>query len=219
MFRQGTSLVRLPVAVLLLTTFVSGHQFARADEPVASPPVISKADDVALVDLNRVLKNHGKFNLTMNALKVAVQESEQRFGALRNEILEMDKQLAALKPGTDEHQQLAEKILLKKNEFTGQAQVEKQRFINEEGAAYATAYRDVTEHIQKYADEHGIRLVLRANSDAPKLNTPQDVVQAYNNPVLYQKGLDITEEIIKRVNGMKVSQKSDSSPRNPPAKR
>lgn len=52
-----------------------------------------------------------------------------------------------------------------------------------------------------YAEKHGIELVLRFNGEPIERNNLQTVMQQLNRQVVFNnKGIDITDEILRQVN-------------------
>ncbi|HND56000.1 MAG TPA: OmpH family outer membrane protein, partial [Pirellulaceae bacterium] len=77
----------------------------------------------------------------------------------------------------------------------------KQKGIAEQEAKiYFNTYNEIYNQVQEFAERYGISLVLRHNNVAMDPQKRDTVLQGVNRAIVYQRQLDITDEIIKRVN-------------------
>jgi Skp family chaperone for outer membrane proteins len=75
-----------------------------------------------------------------------------------------------------------------------------QRLQQEEAEAYQKTYREVVEEIQRIAEARNLRLVLRYQADNADSKDPKKLVESLSRQVLYEKGLDITDDVVQAVN-------------------
>jgi small-conductance mechanosensitive channel len=69
-----------------------------------------------------------------------------------------------------------------------------------EAKIYLTAYREIESVVKEYCKEKGIKLVIRQQSTSLDENQPaQEIVKALNRLVIYEDGLDITDDIRTRL--------------------
>jgi len=71
-----------------------------------------------------------------------------------------------------------------------------------EAKVYHTIYVGVCEKTAAYAKAKGFRVVLRYNSDPINPDDRNSVLAGVNNSIVFQDQVDITAEIIRRVNNL-----------------
>jgi hypothetical protein len=65
---------------------------------------------------------------------------------------------------------------------------------------YLETYQGVMADVGKYCKAHGINLVMRFNGDPYDASDPEGLKKELNKAVLYQDGIDITDDILAIVN-------------------
>ena len=154
---------------------------------------------VALVDVGRVFKEEKRFLWDMARLKDAVALTEGTLQELRDEIERLEKS------DPSDHDDLAKKLDEKKMRFNLDATQSKKRLVDEQDKLYLAAYRRLKDAIAEYSKLRGIKLVLRYSTDRMLLDGVRnpdhnEVLRAINSPIVYDDGLNITDEIIQALN-------------------
>ncbi len=185
--------------------WLGGRLPVRADEATPNPAAVKNGHQdcqVATIDLSKVLKVERKFVIAMEQLKVDVQAAETALNAERAGIADTETELSKHDMLSGEYRRLSEEVLDRKTAFNLKASKQKARLMEIETAVYAVTYKRIEGCISEYADEHGIRLVLRKNGEKETDTSPRsEVAQNLSRAIVYEKNLDITDAIIQRLNG------------------
>jgi ribosomal protein L12E/L44/L45/RPP1/RPP2 len=75
----------------------------------------------------------------------------------------------------------------------------------QEAKVYYNTYNQIYKQVEIFADSYGIGLVLRHNNVQMDPQKRDTVLQGVNRAIVFQRNLDITEEVIKRVNAANVA--------------
>lgn len=155
---------------------------------------------VALLDLAKIFNNHVGFKQLSDGLRLDVEDAERELTRRKAEMQAEADALVKLGKGTAEAKQLESKIARESAELQVKVQEQKKEFFEEEAGIYNQVYQQVMKEVEKYADTHGISLVMRFNGDPSNPNDPQGIQKELNKAVLFHKGIDITDDILAIVN-------------------
>jgi Skp family chaperone for outer membrane proteins len=192
-------------AVILLAAVAVGWPLLQATigEAISQDehPKPSQALPVAVVDVGKVFRTHEGFKRDLEQFAREVEEFRKLVAVRQVELESAQKKLQTLKPGTSDWENAQLLLSRLQTELRLFAERQQQQVASREASLYADMYGKVTAAVQRYADAHGIRLVLRAQGEAPDPRDPKSVLHAVNQSIVYQAGLDITEEILKELSG------------------
>jgi Skp family chaperone for outer membrane proteins len=156
---------------------------------------------VALVNVDRILKVHKPFLEKLDPLKAEAKELDAKLQVRQAEIENVGSQLRTVQPGSSDHQRLQLQLVKLQTDLQQFVNTERQGLQKKEVAAYLEFFRQMDAEINKHAKAHGLKLVLRqyetSYDDAQPL---PDVLKALNRTILYEEGLDITDDILKALN-------------------
>jgi Skp family chaperone for outer membrane proteins len=164
-------------------------------------PAADPALPIALVNVDRILKEYKPLNDNLDPLKAEAKELEAKVQVRQAELEAAGNQIRQIQPGSPDFQRLQIQFV--------RMQTDLQRFIAEgrnalqkkESTTYLTFFRQLDVEISKYAKANGFKLVLRqyetSFDDGQSL---PDVAKALNRTILYEEGLDITDPILKALN-------------------
>ena len=155
---------------------------------------------VALLDVGFVIKKHRGFHRQLEQMKKDLQEVEARFQLERAKDKAFEERLKKLVVGSDEYLELEEKITAGRSALQARIASEKRRFTRQEAAVYAEVYKEIRGAVSDYSQEKGIRLVLRFNREPMNESDPNSVMRSVNRDIVFEDGLDISDEILRRVN-------------------
>jgi Skp family chaperone for outer membrane proteins len=165
---------------------------------------------VVVIDISNIFKNHIRFKEAQDAMKKDVEQFEEKIRLERDEITKMGEQLKAVNPDSPDYKRLEEAIA----ERTGKLQLETSRarkdFLQREAKLFHDTYQEVANHVNNFARQNNIGLVLRFSSEAIDPEDRNAVLQGINRNVVYQNQLNITPHILGLVNG-------GAAPRSTPA--
>lgn len=180
------------VGIVLLIIGTNGRN-ASADPPKGKPVGPTQ---VALVDMAKIFKSSKMFNDGRLELKQQIDEAEDVAKKLQNEALQLKNKAAQFEKGTEERTELESQLKKKAFEFETFRKSTAEKFLNAESRIYREVYGAVTAEISSYSRTHDIDLVVRFDSSPLKDESPQKMLESMNRLVIYENGLDITEEIM-----------------------
>jgi Skp family chaperone for outer membrane proteins len=193
----------LLVAVAITVTLTSDQQLTRADDSAtggSAPDAQGPGFQIALVDVAQIFKNHKDFKKKLEQMKKELAEAQARFELEDAQIKVFQERLKTLDVRSAEYLELEEKITTRKSTLQTRISREKRRFVQQEAAIYAQTYTEIRDAVEDYARDHDIRLVMRFNSQPIDETDSKSVMNGVNRNVVFQDGLDITAEIVRRVN-------------------
>jgi Skp family chaperone for outer membrane proteins len=193
----------LLAAVTVVVALTSGGLRSHADDSTANAAAAETPNagiQVALIDVGQIFRNHKGFKKKMEEMKKELVEVDGRLKLENAQIQVFQERLKTLDAQSQEHLELEDKITTQKSSQQVRIAREKRRFMRQESAIYAEIYKEVQKAVEEYAREHGIRLVIRYNSQPINESDSNSVMKGVNRNVVFQDGLDITAEIVQRLN-------------------
>lgn len=155
---------------------------------------------IAVIDVNAIFKEHGRFKSTMDNLKKEIELEESALKKERNYIQSRIEAANQFKPGTPNFKQAEEEIAELQSKFNVKAQLKKKNFMERESQIYFRVYSEISKEVQEIAGRYNIKLVLRYNSEAPNSETRDSILRTLNQPIVYQNGIDITRPVLESLN-------------------
>ena len=183
-------------AWILLTAVaivVGGHFFAQAQltqheaQPVAE-------NQIALVDVSRIFKEHKVFRAKLEQMKVEVDKAEKELVERRDKMKELAAEMEALRSDEPLRDKLERELAGLASQLKLDMNLQKLEFMKQEARIYAETYRDVEQAVQTHCRPQGIKLVMRysnveADSDVDrkailaKVNRPWSMKTASTSPM------------------------------------
>ena len=159
----------------------------------ADPPL-----PIALVNVDRILKDHKPLNDKLDPLKAEAKELDAAIQVRQAELETVGNQLRQTLPSSPDQQRLQIQLVKMQGDFQRFVATGRNNLQNKEATTYLAFFRQLDAEISKYAKDHGLKLVLRQSATSLEDGQPlQDVFKALNRSILYEEGLDITEPILK----------------------
>lgn len=186
--------VSVVLAGLLGFTWAQGRGALSADEP---RPM---TQDIGVVDMIKVYENHKGFQKRSEDFKQASLKAQQKLKTIADAGQKLKDELAGQKPGSAEFARIQKELAEKGNEFQRVQKEQAEQLQKEQTEAISVTYKDIVEEIQRIAEKRGLRLVLRSQGDVTETLNPQKLAESVNRQVLYQNGLDITDEVLQAFN-------------------
>jgi Skp family chaperone for outer membrane proteins len=187
----GASVV---LAGMLGFNWGQGRGAINADEPKVT------ANDIAVVDLAKVFDNHKRLTEKRDEVRRDFESAKAGLNVLVAAVKKLQDELKLHKPGSSDHARI-QKELQQKTEAAQKFEKDHiQEFREAEAKIFQDAYRRISEEIQRIAEARGLRLVLRSQAENLDANDPKKLFNSLNRQVLYEKGLDITDEVVQAVN-------------------
>lgn len=163
-------------------------------------PDTAEPTRLALIDMAKVFKQSKVFESKRDALKQQISEAEEVARTKQAALERLTKNLQDFEKGTEDRAEVERMVKKAKDEFEAYRREEQARFLKAESTIYREIYELATSEVAKYCRDHGIDVVIRFNGDPLPVDKPQELLQSMNRQIVYENGLDITDEIILAVN-------------------
>ena len=182
---------KLLISVFAFATCVASCLPAADPLPIASFPI-------ALVNIDRILKDYKPLNDKLDPLKAEAKEVENAIQVRQAELETVGNQLRQVLPGSPDQQRLQIQLVKMQGDFQRFVAEGKSKLQQKEAAIYLAFFRQLDAEIAKYSKANGLKLVLRQSETSLEDGQPlQDVFKSLNRSIMYQDGLDITDAILK----------------------
>ena len=136
----------------------------------------------------------------MDRMKQEVQQYEEELRARHQALSKERDQMMQYTPGSPEYEKLERALADKAAKLQVDTQLKKKEFLQRESKVYYEVYQDVSAAVREFAEMKGIDLVLRYNGAEMKPDDRASVLQGVNRAMVYRRNLDITREILDRLN-------------------
>jgi len=154
---------------------------------------------LAVIDVSMIFKNHTRFKQAMEGMKAEVKAFEATLQQRGQQINELRKKMQPYDPGSAEYKQLEAQIMKVQADGQIAAAQKKKEFLEREAKIYYDVYNEVATEVSRFAEQHGIGLVIRFNSEPIDPKSRQAVLEGVNRAVIFQKNLNITKAIQDRL--------------------
>ena len=193
------------VSVVLATSVLANGVLHGQNTP---RPGFPQSHFVALVDIARVFEEHKRFNAAMDQMKNEAKSFEGEMTRERDAILKKRQQLANFKPGSNEYKRMEQEIAQRLAGLKVKVELKRKDFLEREARLYHDTYKLIVRAVGDTAARNNISLVLRFDSEQIEADNRAAIMKAVNRPVIFQRQLDITNNVLQRLNGPSVSQKT-----------
>ncbi|MCY2964929.1 MAG: OmpH family outer membrane protein [Planctomycetota bacterium] len=193
--RQSAFAITLTLLALIL-----GYSWANRATVVGQEDRQARTD-IALVDMVKLFNADKEYVAKREELQSEVAEAQKAFQEKQQVLMQLQTEGRKAKPGSEEQRRIGTEFQQKAKETEEFRQNHILKVLEAEKMLNIKTYRVIADRIQKYADEKGIRLVIRfAAQPLDETKPPQEILALINQDVVYQSGLDITEEILQTLN-------------------
>ena len=181
----------------LMATAVAGLLFfaiALSTQPVQA------GTGIVLVDIPKVFEQHQRFRDRMGEVQQDVQKFGTYLSGRRQQLMTRQSDIQKQQAGSVPRKQMETQLTKEAADLEVQRQLEVRNVREREARIYLEAYNEVVREVREVAARHGATLVLRYSSVKIDGNNRESVIMGVNRPVVYQNGLDITQQVIERLN-------------------
>ena len=198
----GTAVLLDPTTASAQTRPVTPGQARPASTQVSRPTATTsvRRSPIAVVDISYIFKNHSGFKTAMDGMKKEVEAFEEHLRAQQNDLLKEKERLNDYRPGSKEYDTLDRSLADRAAKLQVDMQMKRKEFLEREAYVYYKVYEDVAVAIRSFAEQSGIELVLRYSGEPMDPANRQSVLQGVNRPIVYHRDLDITREVLDRLN-------------------
>ncbi len=171
-----------------------------SDEAVSADPQTRRSGTVvAVIDMQKVFGAHTGFKRQMEALKKDLMSFAEDIQDDKVAMTERAKELRNLAPSSQEFQELRRELQKAEADLREQMTTQQRRAMEQEALLYYKTYEDVRNHISEVCDIQGIQLVARYDSSPIFADNVKSIGNALKRTIVFQKDLDITNDVIRRV--------------------
>lgn len=165
---------------------------------------------IALVNMDRVFKTYKPLLDKLAPIKTAAAELEKDVQLRNAELETVVNKLRAAQPGSPEAQKLQQQGARLQAELQQYVQKERGDLQKREAAIFLDLYRRLESEVRQYAKAKGIKLVIRQQEGSLDENQPlPQILASLNRGIIYEDGLDITDEILKALDARTASEKKE----------
>jgi Skp family chaperone for outer membrane proteins len=183
----------------LLLALVAAIVAPHAAESVTAQET-KNAGLVAVLDVAKVFKENQDFEAKMQTIKAEADNLKVQITQQQEEIKAEAQGLAAYTVGSPDRNRLEEQLEQKQTKLRTKARQAETELLNREAKIYFDTYQEMQAVVSSIANQHGISLVLRFDSDEiDPMNRPE-VIKGVNRAVVFHRRLDLTNLVIKQMN-------------------
>ena len=119
-----------------------------------------------------------KFHDVTEELRVLVKGFEEQQREEQKKILEEEKRIPELKPGSPDRKELEKKIFQMKTDLAAGAKIKQAEFMEREAKIYFHTYTAIQEEVAYYCQVKGVAVVISYNSEKADQNSRQSIMRA-----------------------------------------
>jgi len=158
-----------------------------------APPADESPDavfPVATLDLLRAFAEDLDFRQLNDEMKRDVERAETELKTIQEELARESNELGELEKGSEAY--IEKDAAIRRRTAVMQSQVEqrKQQFALKEAKNYFQVLEGVRGELRRLADRKGFALVLRTGPD------PEELMAELKRTIVYQRGIDVTNDVI-----------------------
>lgn len=172
---------------------------------------------VAVLDVAKVFDVNLDFQNKMKAIQSEAEQVKSQIENKQNAIRNDAAKLQEYEPGSPDFNRLEANLEQRQTALRTEARQAEQDLLNREARIYYDTYMKMQNVVASLAQEYGISLVLRFESEPIDPNSRPEVIQGVNRAVVYHHRLDLTKAVIERM-GPRVAENPGASgtraPRN-----
>jgi len=201
LIREGVPTVKVPRLNLSRITRLAGFSLVLAVVLTATGAAFGQTTDgVRVIDIKYIFDHHPGFRSAMEGLKKDFDASAQRVQQERNAIMNLEKQLKDLNPGSDNYRQLDETLARRKADWKIEGDRQLKEFRNRESQILWNVYYQIQTEVEKYCKTNNVGLVLQFNGDPVDYTKPPEVVKGIGRNIVWvAPNRDITPHVLQAI--------------------
>jgi Skp family chaperone for outer membrane proteins len=169
---------------------------------VIAPACAADPFPVAVLNTERIFRTHKPLLAQLEPIKAANAEFEKTVQLRQIELETVAGQLRRAPPGSPEFVRLQQQAVKLQGDLQQFIATERGALQKREAGILLGFYRTMDEEVRKYAQTHGIKLVLRQQESSLDENQPlPEILKSLNRPIVFDDQLDITDAILAALAG------------------
>lgn len=159
------------------------------------------AQNIAVIDIGKILKNDEKFKQEMSALQAEVVATEKELQAQAKDLQNLQIQQKQFAPDTPDYKRLDEQITKGSADLNVRKSLKNKELVERQSKMLLGAYREVQDAVKQFSAQYNIGLVMQYDSTPIDGSDPQAILNgAHRQVVFVNPGLDITNDILAALN-------------------
>lgn len=159
------------------------------------------AQNIAVIDIGKILKNDEKFKQEMSALQAEVVATEKELQAQAKDLQNLQIQQKQFAPDTPDYKRLDEQITKGSADLNVRKSLKNKELVERQSKMLLGAYREVQDAVKQFSAQYNIGLVIQYDSTPIDGADPQAILNgAHRQVVFVNPGLDITNDILAALN-------------------
>ena len=154
---------------------------------------------VAVIDIAKIFQHHPRLAQMREDLRREGEDFDAYLRREKQRFAQMENELRSLKPGTPDFRNLEKQLAEGRAQLEVQARLKSKELQEKAARADYAVYMEIVRHVDQFCRQQGIHMVLSYSSRPPDPNHPRSISLALNRRVVYQAGLDITDQILAAI--------------------
>ncbi|MEL7498496.1 MAG: OmpH family outer membrane protein [Planctomycetota bacterium] len=167
---------------------------------VTSIQAQENAGRVAILDVAKVFKNNPSFEAQMKAIRDDADRLKASITQQQEQIKNDAQELTKYGVGTPERNQLEAQLEQRQTSLRTQARQSETQLLNREARIYFDTYQQMQTVVESIAQQYGLSLVLRFDSEAIDPTNRNEVIKGVNRAVVFHRKLDLTTMVTDQLN-------------------
>jgi len=153
---------------------------------------------IGILNVEKIAQQYKPFQMKVAALQEEGKEANVAIALKNSEAQAVANDLQKAMPGSAEALKLQMQLLRLQRELQQFVAENQQKFRDKDLKVSLSLHREIDEVLRPYCKAKGLKLVVRTqNGSLDENQNQQQIVQALGRGVLFEDGLDITEDVMK----------------------
>ena len=153
---------------------------------------------IGILNVEKIAQQYKPFQMKVAALQEEGKEANTAVALKQSEAQAVANDLQKAMPGSAEALKLQMQLLRLQRELQQFVAENQQKFRDKDLKVSLSLHREIDEVLRPYCKAKGLKLVVRTqNGSLDENQNQQQIAQALGRGVLFEDGLDITEDVLK----------------------
>ncbi len=152
------------------------------------------------MDVAQVFKDNAVFTAKMDAIKAEADRLKAQITQEQEGIKTRAQGLTSYDIGSIERNNLEAELEKQQGDLRRKARQLETELLNREALVYYETYQQMQTVVESMANQYGISLVLRFDSEEINPNNRTEVIKGVNRAVVYHRRLDLTKTVTEAMN-------------------
>lgn len=196
--RFGATLVAQLVLSGLVASSVAQENGA---PPAGRQPSPALQYGVRVLDVKKVFDEYWYFKDNIKGLRERVKAFEETQRTAQKTIIDKEKGLPELTPGSEERRNLEKQVYQMKADLAAEANLKQKEFMELEAKVYFHTFNAIEQEVKYYCQVKNVAVVISYNSEKADPNNRQSIMRSMTNTIVAcDPAVDITGTILRVLN-------------------